>query len=76
MADEPDNLILRLLREIRETQVDHGEQSKLLNRRMDEVHETVYTAAGIAAHANTRHDTVTDRLEAIEARLDSLEEKA
>ena len=76
MADEPDMMILRLLREIRETQLDHGEQLKLLNRRMEEVHETVYTAAGIAAHANIRHDTVADRLDAIEARLDSLEEKA
>ena len=76
MADEPDNMILRLLREMRSTQLDHGERLKLIERRIDEVHETVYTAAGLAAHANVRHDGVAERLEALEARVERLEEKA
>ena len=76
MTDESDNMTLRLLREIRATQIEHTERLKTLDRRMDEVHETLYTAAGIAAHANVRHDAVAERLEALEQRVQTLEEKA
>lgn len=81
MADEPDNMILRLLREIRAKQDEHssallqqGERLKLIDRRLDEVHETMYTVAGLAAHSNVRHDTVADRLDAVEERVRRLEE--
>ena len=76
MADEPDNTILRLPREMRTTQFGHGERLELIERRIDEVHETVYTAACLAAHTNVRHDGVAERLEALEQRVERLEEKA
>ena len=83
VADEPDNMILRLLREIRAKQdehssvlSEHGQRLKMIDRRLDEVHETMYTVAGLAAHSNVRHDSVADRLEAIEERVRKLEEKA
>ena len=85
MADEPDNLMLQLLREIRFdvwTTCDRrfDEQGNAarsrIEQRLDEVHETMYTVAGFAMHANVRHDTVTDRLKTLEERVSRLEEKA
>jgi DNA repair ATPase RecN len=83
VADEPDNLILQLLREIRGTLGDHGkrfdrvdQRLNAIEQRIDEVHETMYQVAGFAMHANVRHDTVTERLKALEDRVGRLEEKA
>ncbi|MBP0615041.1 hypothetical protein [Jiella mangrovi] len=83
MADEPDNLVLQLLREIRATLDEHSEEFKSVGRRLDhidqrleEVHETLYTVAGAAVHANVRHDTVAERLKTLEERVSRLEEKA
>ena len=82
MADEPDNLVLQLLREIRETLGEHSEQFRLVGKRLDhidqrlaEVHETLYTVAGAAVHANVRHDAVAERLKTLEERVSRLEEK-
>ncbi|NDW06541.1 hypothetical protein [Jiella pacifica] len=83
MADEPDNLVLQLLREIRETQGEHTEQFMLVGNRLDhidqrleEFRETLYTVAGAAVHANVRHATVAERLKTLEERVSRLEEKA
>ncbi|MAU95112.1 MAG: hypothetical protein CMP81_04350 [Fulvimarina sp.] len=83
MADEPDNLVLQLLREIRadigEVKLTFSKHSKRFDRvdqRLEEVHETLYTAAGAAVHANVRHDTVAERLKTLEERVSRLEEKA
>jgi chromosome segregation ATPase len=83
MSDEPDNMVLALLRDIRSTLRDHsGELSQIgqrvdrIDRRLEEVHETLYTVAGAAVHANIRHDTVAERLKTLEDRVSRLEEKA
>ncbi|MCE7030093.1 hypothetical protein [Jiella avicenniae] len=83
MADEPDNLVLQLLREIRTdvgdvkaTLAKHGERLDHIDQRLEEVHETLYTVAGAAVHANVRHDTVAERLKTLEERVSRLEEKA
>ena len=83
MADEPDNLVLQLLREIRadigEVKLTFSKHSKRFDRvdqRLEEVHETLYTVAGAAVHANVRHDTVAERLKTLEERVSRLEEKA
>ncbi len=83
MADEPDNLVLQLLREAREDVVDvkatlkkHGERLNPIDHRLEEVHETLSTVAGAAVHANVRHDTVVERLKTLEERVSRLEEKA
>lgn len=83
MSETPDNTVLHLLREIRGeireirgSQGSHSEQLKYQTRRIDEVHETLYTAAGLAAHANVRHDTVAEELAELRRRVDQLEQKA
>ncbi|ORE99185.1 hypothetical protein [Aurantimonas sp. 22II-16-19i] len=82
MADEPDNLVLQLLREIRadigevkSTLSKHSERFDRVDQRLEEVHETLYTVAGAAVHANVRHDTVAERLKTLEERVSRLEEK-
>jgi phage shock protein A len=82
MAGEDDNIILRLLRDIR-AKLDehdgrfdeHDKQFAELRQRMDEVHETLYTAAGMAAHANVRQDAVARELADLRSRIEKLEEK-
>ena len=41
----------------------------------NEIHETMYTIAGFATHANVRHERVSERLKSLEGRIDRLEEK-
>jgi polyhydroxyalkanoate synthesis regulator phasin len=76
MPDELDNLTLQLLREIRQSQTEHGDRLVHIEQRIDELHETMYTVSGFAMHANVRHDTVTSRLNTLEQRIRHLEEKA
>lgn len=82
MAEEPDNLVLQLLRDMRreqtETRALQAKQAEALARieqRIEEVHETMYSVAGFAMHANVRHETVTGRLKVLEERVSHLEEK-
>jgi ubiquinone biosynthesis protein UbiJ len=81
MAREPDNLVLTLLREIRDTQKDHSrllnqhsEEFSRLNTKMEEWQETTATAAGFAFHSNVRHEAVQRKLDELEERLKRLEE--
>ena len=81
MAREPDNLVLTLLREIRDTLQDHSrmhnrhtEEFSRLNARMEEWQETTATAAGFAFHSNVRHEAVQRKLNELEERLNRLEQ--
>ncbi|MDD9909822.1 MAG: hypothetical protein OXR62_09035 [Ahrensia sp.] len=76
MADDRSDLILRLLREFRGDFDNIKERLDGIEQRMDEVHESMYTALGIAGHANVRHDSVSAEIKAIKARLTKLEENA
>lgn len=76
MVDETDNLVLQLLREMRTTLEEHSKRFDRVDQRLEELHETLYTVAGAAVHANIRHDTVAERLKTLEERVSRLEEKA
>ena len=76
MADEPDSLVLKLLRELRSGQDQIVSRLDHVKQRLDEIHETLYTSAGIALHANARHEVVAKELADVKRRLDKLEEKA
>ena len=75
MAGEPDNVVLMLLREIRSTQDEHGGRLEHIETRVDEMHDSMVTALGLAAHANVRHDTVEKRLTDLTKRVERLEKK-
>ena len=87
MADDGDNLVLRLLREIRgelaevrQTQAAHGERLTRIDRSIDDLRETAITAMGYAAHsalitdkAGERFDRITDEIAALKRRVADLE---
>jgi hypothetical protein len=82
MASEPDNLVLTLLREMRtaisDIRATQDEQSRRLihiETRVDEMHESMITGLGLAAHANVRHDGVEKRLADLTKRVERLEKK-
>ena len=92
MTEDSSNLILRLLRDIRVRLDEHDKRFDRMEQRFDkidqrleEMHESMYTALGLAAHSNIRHDTVRSeieglkervvRLETLEGRVQKLEEK-
>ncbi|TPE53876.1 hypothetical protein [Amaricoccus solimangrovi] len=81
MAEE-DDIVLRLLREIRTDQLDQGRRLIKVERRLDEMHEGMTTALGMAAHSNLvaeqfgqRFDEVEDQLNALRRRVSELESR-
>ncbi len=87
MAEDDDNLVLRLLREIRGKLDRHdGDFEALrlgqaaLERQMEDVKESVTYALGLSAHANVAYETtgqrldrLRDQLARLEARIETLE---
>ena len=80
MAETESNLILRLLREIRVKQGEDGLRLVRVERRVDERHESVGTALGMAVHANiaVEHtgqtfDEIRDEIAALKRRVQELE---
>ena len=57
MAKQPDDLVLRILKQIQATQAEHGKRFDQVERRLDEIHDGMITALGLASHANVRQDT-------------------
>jgi hypothetical protein len=88
MTDD-DNPVLRLLREIRGEQSTQrptmeGIQGRItsIDRHMEDVKESVACALGLAAHTGVaygttgqRPDRLNERVAALEARIESLEER-
>ena len=77
---EDDNLVLRMLREIRSQQVDDGRRLQRVERKMDELHDSVITAmgiAGVASVATEKHregmDEIRDEISALKRRVQELE---
>ncbi len=84
MADEPDNLVLRLLREIRATQDIHGSDLRYLKgevahlrARADDLYKISTHTLGVAVTAHERYETLeatvkdlTERVQRLEAKVD------
>jgi predicted nucleic acid-binding Zn-ribbon protein len=80
MTDEPANIILKLLRDIRAKQDEHDKrfdahdhQFNDLNKAIEDWRETTATGDGFAAHANIRTDALEKEIEALKRRIDRLE---
>ena len=76
MAEEPDNLLLRLMRELRDGQLETNDRLGKIEQRLDDFQETTVTALGLAGHSNIRHDSIAAEIASIKKRLAKLEEKA
>ena len=82
MAKQPENLVLRILKEIQQTLAEHGRtlaehgrRFDQVDRQLDEIHRGMVTALGLGTNAHVRHDTVQKQLDDIKKRLKRLEEK-
>jgi hypothetical protein len=75
MAKQPENLVLRILKEIQQTLAEHGRRFDQLDRRLEDIHRGMVTALGLGTNAHVRHDTVQKELDGIKKRLKRLEEK-
>lgn len=82
MATSYNNVVLRLLREIRAEQHDQSRRMVRVERRLDEMHEGMTTALGMAAHSDLvveqfgqRFDEFEDQLDALRRRVIDLESR-
>jgi len=82
MAKEPDNLVLKMLRDIRATIDEHTKLFEKAEKRFDkidkkleEMSESLTYSLGTSMHANVRHETVQKKLDALEQRIKRLEER-
>ena len=80
MEEDPTNLILRLLREVRKVQDDHSQslaahdkRFDALDKKIDDWQETIATAVGLATHANLRNHSMEEQLAKLAARVERLE---
>jgi polyhydroxyalkanoate synthesis regulator phasin len=82
VADEPDNVVLRLLREIRasqQTQDDtlaaHGGSLTRLEKRVEDLYKISTHTLGVAVTAHERYESLEERVDKLSNRLDRLEAK-
>jgi predicted nucleic acid-binding Zn-ribbon protein len=80
MAQEPDNVMLRMLRDIRAKLDEHDkrfdqtdEQLRELRKSIDDWKETTATGVGFAAHANIRTEALEKEIADLKRRMDRLE---
>ena len=73
MPNEPDNIVLQLLREMRSILDDHTQRFERLEKRSADTHESVITALGFAAHANVQYESVDRRIDDLTRRIEALE---
>ena len=83
MAETESNLILRLLREIRSDTEDTRHRITKVERRLDELHDGMVTAFGLAGLANVATekqgesiDEIRDQVESLRRRVTDLENRA
>jgi hypothetical protein len=75
MAKEPEDLVLRLLREIRGTQQDHGKKLDRLDKRVEDLYKISTHTLGVAANAHVRYEQLEARVERLTERVKRLEKQ-
>ena len=75
MAKEPDNLVLRLLREIRATQQSQGTPLTDLQVRFEDLYKVSTHTLGVAANAHVRYEALEARVNKLTERVKRLEAK-
>ena len=80
MAEEPDNLVLKMLREMRQALQDvrnkvyeHDGRFEEIKKSIEDWKETTATGVGFAAHANIRNDALEKEIADLKRRMDRIE---
>jgi hypothetical protein len=75
MAKQPEDLVVRILRDIQGTQAEHTKRLDHIEDRLDEMNDGVVAALGLASHANIRHEAVDRRLDELRSLVHRLGKK-
>jgi polyhydroxyalkanoate synthesis regulator phasin len=75
MAKEADSLVLRLLREIRSAQQDHGKKLDHLDKCVEDLYKISTHTLGVAANAHMRYEALEVTVGKLNARVKRLEAK-
>jgi uncharacterized coiled-coil DUF342 family protein len=82
MAKQPEDLVVRILRDIQptladhtKTLADHTKRFERLEERVDELHDGMVAALGLASHAHVRGDSMKKDIEDLKKRVKRLEAK-
>jgi uncharacterized protein (UPF0335 family) len=82
MAREPEDMVVRLLRDIQSAVASQGKDVAAMRDelrrqgvKIDELFESSTMALGLAGHSNVRHETVQKQLEELTKRIERLEKQ-
>ena len=75
MAKEPDDFVLRYLREIRTKQDAQGTILEQVQKRVEDLYKISTHTLGVAVTAHERYESLEARVENMSERLDRLEAK-
>jgi polyhydroxyalkanoate synthesis regulator phasin len=75
MAKEPDDLVLRLLRDIRAKQDAQGDTLDQVQKRVEDLYKISTHTLGVAVTAHERYETLEARVDKLSERVDRLETK-
>jgi hypothetical protein len=75
MAREPNDLVLRLLRDIRAKQDAQGASLEQVKSRMEDLYKISTHTLGVAATAHARYEELETRVDRLTERVERLEAK-
>ena len=75
MAKQPDDLDLRVLKNIQQIRSEHSERLTRIEGSLEDVGDGVVAALGLATRADIRIDAIDNRLDALDARVDRMAKK-
>ena len=75
MAKVADNLVLRLLREIRSSQLEVKSDVSDMKKKIDDLYKISTHSLGFAANAHLRYETLEASVHKLEGRVKRLEAK-
>ena len=75
MAKQPEDLVVRILRDIQSTLANHSKRFEHIEQRLDDVHDGMLAALGLASHAHVRDDSMKKEINDLKKRVKRLEAK-
>lgn len=75
MGKQPEDLVVRILRDIQKTLAGHTKRFDRLEHRLDEVNEGMITALGLVSHAHVKDEGMQKEMDKLKRRIERLEAK-
>jgi uncharacterized coiled-coil protein SlyX len=75
MARQPDDLVLRVLKNVQATLAEHSKQLERMEKKLEDLADGTIAALGLATQQNLRQDRTDARLDQLELRVARLEKK-